>query len=243
MHLKVCCIFKVKLCTNRCTKRGCSLPANVKQRIFEAFRADDYNAQNLVLAGMMILKEPDAHTPGSRKTVTIEYSLKVDGRPHPVCKITFLDTFKITKNRITTIVTKLQAGEPLRDKRGQNPKKKIEGEAKERIRQHINGFPTVESHYGRNNGQNLQKYLEPGLNLSKMYSLFIELCREGGEQEVEEWVYRDIFYNNFKLSFSQPKQDTCDQCDALSAQIATEINQLKKAELILKRDAHITTSN
>jgi len=40
------------------------------------------------------------------------------------------------------------------------------------VTEHISSFPRVESHYRRANSQ--KEYLEDGLNISRMYNLFVD---------------------------------------------------------------------
>lgn len=175
--------------------------------------------------------------------MTTHFSLLVDGKRHPVCKVTFMDVFRVTKDRILTVCSKMQAGDlTLSDKRGRHSKTKVDPDVKDRIRAHIQSFPTYESHYGRRNGQNSGKYLPQELNLTKMYSLFIEQCREYDNSEAEQWVYTDIFRKDFKLSFLAPKLDTCDTCDSLTARIGRSVDQSVKDDLTTQRNGHIRMS-
>lgn len=204
----------------------------------------DYNQQNFVIGQGLYMIEPKDGRLGSVKTMTTKFFLLDEGKRAPVCKKTFMDVFRITSDRILTVTKKMRSGKlSLKDKRGKAQKVKIPENSRDQVRQHIAAFPTVESHYGRRNGENSMKYLEPGLNLEKMYGLYIELCRQNGLPEVESWVYRDVFAKDFKLTFSQPKQDTCDHCDKLLAKINTETVQARKDEIAYLRDSHVEQSN
>lgn len=214
-----------------------------KLSIFQQFRKLSYNEQNLVLGQGCSIFDPENGVPGSAKSITTKFSLLVDGRRKYVCKMTFMGVYKISKHRISTVIDKMKAGDlSLQDNRGKHPKTMITDATRQRVRDHISSFPTMESHYGRNNGQNLMKYLEPGLNLEKLYGLFIEECRQQGTQEIESWLYRDVFRKDFKLSFSTPKEDTCDTCDRLLAQITNEVDQLRRVTLKEERDNHVQQS-
>lgn len=187
--------------------------------------------------------DPDSRAAGSAKTSTTKFSLMVDGRRIAVCKVGFMDIFKISKHRVATVIKKMKNGDmSLKDQRGKHSKTKIASESREKVKNHISSFPTVESHYGRHNGQNSLKYLEPGMNLEKMYELYIEECRQQNDPEVEVWLYRDVFRKEFKLSFSTPKEDTCDQCDRLMALMTNENDPIRKANLKHERDEHVQQS-
>ena len=62
------------------------------------------------------------------------------------------------------------------------------------IHEHINLFPKVESHYCRQSSS--KDYLEENLNISKMYSLYVEWMKNKNEDNVgSEFRYRHIFDN------------------------------------------------
>lgn len=236
-------ILQGKICTNRCTKPGCLLPYQEKLEIFQSFRQGDYNEQNLLIAAGLRLIDPREPTNPSRRKFTTLYTLPAKGKRVQVCKQTFLDVLKISGDRVWTVTSKLKDGDMLlQDLRGRHSKNKIGEDIRQRIRDHIKRFPTVESHYGRNRGQNSNRYLEPGLNVEKMYSMFIEESRAADLEECECWVYRDVFFKDFKLSFSMPKQDTCDVCDKNKVEIAKENDPIQKAAIEERHAAHVLLS-
>ncbi|XP_039281015.1 uncharacterized protein LOC120350647 [Nilaparvata lugens] len=47
-----------------------------------------------------------------------------------------------------------------------------------------------------------------------MYRLYIEKCRENGEQFVKQHFYQDILNTKFNLSFFRPKKDQCSICES-----------------------------
>ena len=93
----------------------------------------------------------------------------------------------------------------------------ISNEIKETIRQHIKLFPRRQSHYSRSS--NLKRdYLDEGLSISRMYQLYLKKYQTDtcAKPEVNEWLYRKIFNEEFNLSFGYPRSDTCDTCDLLN---------------------------
>ena len=78
---------------------------------------------------------------------------------------------------------------------------------------HIRTFPAEASHYSRNRNLS-RKYLSHELNISKMYTLFVEKVNaEGGEGRCSERHYCDVFTTKFNLDFGLPRTDTCKTCD------------------------------
>ena len=72
---------------------------------------------------------------------------------------------------------------------------------------HIKRFPTVESHYRRED--TLRNYLPEGLNVAKMRRMLIEEIHKAGIKniDVSRHYYRDIFNQNFNYGFHKPKED------------------------------------
>ena len=99
------------------------------------------------------------------------------------------------------------------------------------VKEHIQSFPRYSSHYSRQQAPD-RKYLNPGLNLRKLYIPYKELCQEKHEPPVKESFYRQIFNTSFNLSFHRPLTDTCITCDKLQVVIEHgNIEAKTKAEL------------
>ena len=99
-----------------------------------------------------------------------------------------------------------KSGLPHTPAKGRHRKKFIPEIKKNEVREHINKFPTVDSHYCR--AQSQRKYLEASLNISTMYTLYKAIH----DDPVSEAIYRQIFCTEFNLSFFKPKKDVCDKC-------------------------------
>lgn len=131
-------------------------------------------------------------------------------------KVTRINNFlAISKTCITTVLDKLAAGEGFIDidRRGhhQNRPRTISKVAIENAMQHIKLFPTVESHYCRQDTKVL--YLSEDLNLSIMYRLYLEwMKKKNNPNSVKKSYYRFIFNNKFNYSFNKRKKDVCDVC-------------------------------
>ena len=69
----------------------------------------------------------------------------------------------------------------------------------------------INSHYCR--AKTSKQYLDPSLNISKMYDLCKEKCLEINEEPVKESYYRFIFNTAYNIGFHKPKTDRCDFCE------------------------------
>lgn len=121
----------------------------------------------------------------------------------------FLTTFAISQKPIYTVHNNKSDHATPTLKRKIN-KDKISKEDKDRVRMHIEAFPTVESHYCRANSS--RKYLSPRLNVSAMYNLYKDICTEDKVVPVKLELYRHIFNYEYNFDFLRPKKDLCDVC-------------------------------
>lgn len=80
---------------------------------------------------------------------------------------------------------------PKSDARRKHAKKYIDVNQKEQVKAHISSFPVVESHYCLTSAE--RQYLEPTLNVSRMYDLYRLKCSENGNTPVKESYYQFIF--------------------------------------------------
>ncbi len=130
-----------------------------------------------------------------------------------VCKLFYLSTLNISQKVVYNAHKNknLISGNAFPSRSGKHVKKSISEERKNIVREHINSFPKVESHYRRN--QTSKLYLDSSLNLSKMYELYEEKCESIGEIPVKISLYRTIFNTEFNIGFIKPKNDRCDTCE------------------------------
>ncbi|KAK0040723.1 hypothetical protein Bpfe_029844 [Biomphalaria pfeifferi] len=80
----------------------------------------------------------------------------------------------------------------------------------EQVIQFIKQFPTLPLHYCRKDSKLL--YLEPGLSLSKMYTMYTEDTAIN-HKHVSKKIFDKIFHS-LDLSFNNPRKDQCDTCRA-----------------------------
>ncbi|CAG9762289.1 unnamed protein product [Ceutorhynchus assimilis] len=111
------------------------------------------------------------------------------------------------------------------------------------IKEHISKFPCIESHYSRNKTQ--KKYLGSHLNISKMYELFFEECRNQipREEIPKKWLYADIFNTEFNLSFKEPNNDTCDACDEFIIKLKENLPNETRIDTQNEYDAHLSDAD
>lgn len=142
------------------------------------------------------------------RTVSKSYYLENAGGKHRVCANFFEKTLNISNGPITTGATGCFSGS---DKRGKKePGNKTSEVDVSLVKEHIESFPAMESHYTRK--QSNKMYLESGLSILKMYELYQSLCLERNATPVKQCTYRRIFCNNYNLSFFKPKKDLCAIC-------------------------------
>ena len=89
--------------------------------------------------------------------------------------------------------------------------REIEQEKTDSVKEHINMFAKVESHYTRENSK--REYLDEKLSISEMYRLYIIWARKNGKMIATKHHYNDIFNTQFNLSFFKPKKDQCNLCE------------------------------
>ena len=174
----------------------------------------------------------------SRRRYTFQYYLEIGNDRHRVCKDYYLGTLAISQKPIYNFHNNKKdpvTGVPSPDKRGKHTKKVISNQQKIKVRNHIESFPTVESHYTRSSSK--RQYLEANLSIiSKMYQLYLESL-EADELPVKESYYRYMFVTEFNLDFHMPKSDRCDLCEEFKV---LKLNrEVIGSEISVKYDRHI----
>ncbi|XP_054742561.1 uncharacterized protein LOC129247455 [Anastrepha obliqua] len=196
----------------------------------------DYCKQRLFLSNnIKVEKCKRTLTRESRRSNTLKYFLN----DKQVCKKFFLNTLHVSDCAISVLAKKKNQREfvDMRGKHGMQ--RKVDEEIANLIKEHIESFPAVESHYTRAKSQRL--YLSSDLTITKMYNLFKE---RHPDLSVKEHMYRHIFCNNYNYSFHHPKKDTCSTCemfknteDKASIQKSYDEHLANKAQARLHKDA------
>ena len=156
---------------------------------------------------------------------TTSYWFLNDSKEKRVCKKFFLNTLAISHGCIRTALEHIGDGGTFtgEDMRGKNvPANKISEEQAETVKKHITSFPKIESHYTSKDTH--RHYLNQSLSIKKMHQLYINQCAEiePSIKPVSEKKYREIFCQDFNLSFFHPKKDQCATCSRYKSLKAEE---------------------
>lgn len=219
-----------------------------RQKTFTSFwNLDSFTAQNAFIFGLIKQVTPERHRPREgdhqrpAKTKTNKYFIiQSDGTSAQVCKKYFLQTYNISDGRMSRALKKPKQGEPPgSDKRGKRiPVNKIPVEQMETVRQHIERFPSYQSHYTRTHNPN-RKYLSEDLNIRYMYKLYKDYCDNQGIRPVQEHIYRRTFNTEYNLHFHAPHKDTCMQCDQFKMKLNTTPSDQEKTVLQQDHELHL----
>lgn len=170
---------------------------------------------------------------GKDRGISYYHFLSVNGKKIKVCLHTFLTVHAISADRLRRIKKLLCSNDIPQDKRGKHPKgNAISDEVQGLIREHINLFPTKQSHYsGRD-----YYYLDARLNIKIMYNLF---CSKYPNSAVSYYYYRKFFYENFDLHFGRPQIDTCNKCEEFTLKIkSSRLGETEKRIAIGEKLVH-----
>lgn len=156
----------------------------------------------------------------SRRDYSFSYFVELSGNMIRVCKPFWLGTFAISQKPVYNAHEKKNSvtGVAKKCDKGLKSEKRIPEDKVSEVKTHITSFPRIESHYCR--AKTSKHYLDPNLNITKMYNLY----KETVQNPVKESFYRYVFNTNFNLGFHQPKSDRCGKCEAFS--VAEKENNL-----------------
>ena len=124
-------------------------------------------------------------------------------------------------------------GTPKQDGRGKGTKERLV-ESKLFAKEHIAYFPAIESHYCR--AKTNKTYIEGGLNVARMYSLYKDLCTAQERQPVKESIYWDIFNTSFNIAFTKQKTDRCYLCEEFRCYLCEEFRVRKATNIFTDED-------
>lgn len=200
-------------CSSKCYYK-CSINFTETQRkkIFESFWSLD-DAHKCSFYNKFVERKPvqrRRNAESQKKSYSFSYYFERDNLKVRVCKIFFLNTIDISDFRIYyrfKNLTDEDTGVPQEIKQGKHTKHCLSEDIKNKIRNHITSFPAVDSHYCR--ATTSKKYLEEGLSVKKLYTLFEE---KHPDAKVSLTTFTKIFNTEFNISFHKPKKDQCDRC-------------------------------
>lgn len=189
-----------------------------------------------------IREKPDKFLPLSRlrkRHFNYKYHLLDEkGTAHQVCQRFLIGVLQVKPNRLYRAIQSSGSNPSGMEKRVRAPAaNKTSVEAKQGVKDFINRFPSYESHYGR--AKSKKKYLNPNLDVRKMYKMYEEVCTTNEEKPVSEHIFRHIFNTEFNLSFKTRHTDTCSKCDSYNIILKdTSVSEADRAETKNQQDAH-----
>lgn len=130
-----------------------------------------------------------------------------------VCSTFFMATLSISNGPINRALKNVdEFGEFIgTDDRGKKePANKSNPEDLKFLRDHIESFPTMESHYCRKSSKRM--YLDQKLSIAKMYQLYKNACSTQNKTPLSCSKYRNVFGTDYNYSFYSPKKDQCSLC-------------------------------
>lgn len=138
-----------------------------------------------------------------------------------VCKTMFINTLGISDRYVYSSWSMYnESGLEFRENRGRYPRRKLDDNVISFIHDHISSFPTIESHYLRQ--QTKRIFIDGFLTLSEMYRMYVQKCINDGRPYAQEHKYREIFNYNFNIGFHIPRKDQCAICHQYENASSTE---------------------
>ena len=147
-----------------------------------------------------------------------------------MCRKFFCKTLAISKKTVQYVLRNRNALGHFESPNVEGSRKAVNKTSNEReslVREHVESFPRMESHYCRAN--TAATYLSPELNISEMYRLYVhDFCvRRNITDPVTKGVYRRIFVSDFNIRFFVPKKDQCSLCNGYYEAIGDDKELLK----------------
>ena len=103
------------------------------------------------------------------------------------------------------------------EKRGKhkNRPNRVSEAIRSSVKEHIESYPVVESHYCRKSTK--KTFLDVGTSLTGMYEKYKGARTEKNEDFSSEHFYKKTFNYSFNIDFHKPKKDLCDECEAFKS--------------------------
>lgn len=224
-------------CSQKCD--GKIMPDERKAAMEAFYHLETRVDQNIFLRGCVKVQQVKRRRPKNNTKIarsrSFTYYFRKSGKSDvSVCKKYFKDTYQISDGRLYDCSRKEQV-DLLKDRRGRHvPGNKVDDT---HVLKHINSFPAYTSHYSRTCNPR-RKYLNPDLNIKKMYELYISQCEDENIVPVKEKYYYWVFSTKFNLHFKAPSKDTCSTCDSLQIKIeSSDSERMRTAKS--EKDAHL----
>ncbi|XP_036141853.1 uncharacterized protein LOC118645253 [Monomorium pharaonis] len=205
-------------CRYKCLERISLLET---QQIFNEFwQIGDHNRQWVFIDKSITIiqyKNQSNDEKQRKRSIARQYSLTVQTRKIKVCQTMFLVTFGISNKWLESIQKKKISSTGqiiIADGRGKhlNRLKRIKTEITNQLKSTLNLFRKLNLIIV----EHLHN-LSSDLNINKMYRKYTEDMKTSEQLKVaSKHHYRDVFCNEFNLSFHKPKKDQCDQYTAFN---------------------------
>ncbi|CAG9773465.1 unnamed protein product [Ceutorhynchus assimilis] len=202
-------------CRLKCSE---NFPQELRVRLCQAYWKLSLTRQRDFLLGNITVQEIKTRRPrkenAKQRNNSNKYFFDKNGVKKEVCQNFFCKTLSISNSPILHACgNKGDGGEYDRqkDKTGKHrPGNKTPEAVIKTVKEHIESFPAVESHYTRKSSK--RQYLDPSLDIIKMHELFVQMCKDKNLPTVSSITYRRIFCQNYNKSFFVPKKDQCMTC-------------------------------
>ncbi|KAK3776185.1 hypothetical protein RRG08_063728 [Elysia crispata] len=200
-------------CSEKCTLK-CSTKFSEEERksIFEDFWAsgDKREQHHFLLRHAEELPAKRMRVGCGKRSSTFHYYF-YDAKKATrleVCRAFFINTLDIKRELVYKVLRRQSTTGGLKPScQGKHGKQKRIGEASlQGVRDHINSFPLVESHYCR--ARTERKYLDPFLSVASMYRLYSDQCDKNGWEKVSEDKHRKMAGNVRNLNVDDSGEKT-----------------------------------
>lgn len=170
------------LCTEKCRfKCGQKIDAETRREIHSRFYRLDINAKNALLFKSIEKCTIQRQRSNATKHKSASYKFKITCKAitHQICKSALCSLYGVGRKKVELLQNQVKAGKsaPSPDSRGKHYSRphRTEDEVINFVKAHIQSFPAEQSHYSHNKNPH-KLFLSPTLNMSKMYSLYLEKC-------------------------------------------------------------------
>lgn len=216
-------------CKNKCFE---SIPAEQRKEALQRLLSlGTKNEQDIFLQNIILQKPPQRKRPrkeGAGSRLVHQYHVLIGANSMNVCKEAFSSIYSISSKRLKRLNSLAKSAICPEDKRGTGRKANTTpADVFIKIDNHIDCFPTEQSHYsGR-----IIKYLDARLNIKMLWQTF---KNKHPECKVGYKLFSNHFKEKFNLRFGQPQVDVCCECESLKTKIKIPMS-VKQLEEKLKK--------
>lgn len=230
----------------------CSCSRNCYQIIDAARQRDIYNiyykfenwSKKCLFLRSLITSRPckDNLNPIAKKNLYKHtYHLKdKNGTTHTVCQKFIIQCLQISKSCLNRAIHSIVSNTNAVEHRGHCANRKTNSNDMEFLCNFIQRLPSYNSHYA--SARSSVRYLNPALNIVRLYREYSLVCRLHGRNTLSQWVFSNTFNTKFNLRFAKRKIDTCTKCDELQSLIRSTTGTQQLALKALKDD-HLAMVN